>query len=104
MKAEVKKVMFVSKEDALKIMRKKYPELTNDLAYNPLPNSFEVTPTKARGHGADRAGDQGDRSSPGVDKIKYGQKTAHRILSVAQGDRVDLPRRGGGAARSRRRC
>jgi cell division transport system permease protein len=83
MQDEVKKVVFVSKEDALKIMRKKYPELTNDLAYNPLPNSVEVTPTKAEDT-AKIAQAIKAKKLEGVDKIKYGQKTAHRILSVAK--------------------
>ena len=37
---------FVSKEDALKTMEKKYPQLVENLPGNPLPRSFEVKPTK----------------------------------------------------------
>ena len=38
--------MFVSKEKALERMQKRYPKLTRDLPYNPLPDSLEITPTK----------------------------------------------------------
>ena len=37
---------FVSKEEALERMKKRYPELVKNLPYNPLPDSLEVTPTK----------------------------------------------------------
>ena len=76
-------IKFVSKQQALRIMSKKYPDLTRDLAYNPLPNSIEVTPN----HAEDTAKiAQAIRAKhfAGIDKIKYGQKTAHRILSVAK--------------------
>ena len=79
----VKKVNLVSKQKALEIMAKKYPDLTKDLAYNPLPNTLEVTPNKAEDTGA-IAQTITRRHLAGVDKIKYGQKTAHRILSVAK--------------------
>jgi cell division transport system permease protein len=83
MKTDVKSVKFVSKQQALVIMRKKYPELTNDLAYNPLPNSIEVTPQHAENTG--KIADALTAAHlPGVDKIKYGKQTAHRILSVAK--------------------
>ena len=79
----VQKVNFVSKQNALEIMAKKYPDLTKDLAYNPLPNTLEVTPKRAEDTGA-VAQLITKRHLVGVDKIKYGQKTAHRILSVAK--------------------
>jgi cell division protein FtsX len=40
-------VAFISKERALEIMRKRAPELTRDLASNPLPASFDVVPVRA---------------------------------------------------------
>ena len=79
----VQKVNFVSKQKALEIMAKKYPDLTKDLAYNPLPNTLEVTPKRAEDTSA-IAQLITKRHLVGVDKIKYGQKTAHRILSVAK--------------------
>src|SRR5437867_9711107 len=38
----VKKFTFVSSEQALATMRKKFPELVKNLSYNPLPDSFVV--------------------------------------------------------------
>jgi len=79
----VKTVEFVSKEKALTIMRRKYPELTNDLAYNPLPNSIEVTPKKAEDT-LSISQTIRTHTLPGVDKVKDGKNTATRILSVAK--------------------
>ena len=39
-------VTFISKADALAIMKKRAPELTANLASNPLPASFDVVPQK----------------------------------------------------------
>ena len=77
----VKQVAFVSKEEALTRMQKRYPQLVKNLAGNPLPASLEVTPTHAE------FADDIERSliphPPGVDRINYGKKTANRIISVA---------------------
>ena len=77
----VKQVAFVSKEEALSRMQKRYPQLVKNLAGNPLPASLEVTPTHAE------FADDIERSliphPPGVDRINYGKKTANRIISVA---------------------
>ena len=43
----VKKIKFVSRTEALAIMKKRFPDLTANLTYNPLPASYEVTPQKA---------------------------------------------------------
>jgi cell division transport system permease protein len=79
----IKRIKFVSKDAALKTMQKKYPDLTKDLAYNPLPNTLEVTPAKAEDTPVIAQKIQAAHLA-GVDKVKYGQKTAHRILSVAR--------------------
>ena len=42
--ARVKSFKYVSENDALGRMRKRYPELVENLLYNPLPASFEVIP------------------------------------------------------------
>jgi cell division transport system permease protein len=77
----VKQVAFVSKEEALSRMQKRYPQLVKNLAGNPLPASLEVTPTHAE------FADDIERSliphPQGVDRINYGKKTANRIISVA---------------------
>jgi cell division transport system permease protein len=77
----VKDVKFVSKEEALQRMEKRYPQLVKNLAGNPLPASLEVTPTHA-----EFADDIELSLLPhplGVDRINYGKKTANRIISVA---------------------
>jgi cell division transport system permease protein len=79
----IKNLNFVNKQKALRIMQKKYPDLTKDLAYNPLPNTLEITPKRAEDTSVIAQKIQAAHL-PGVDKIKYGQKTAHRILSVAK--------------------
>ncbi len=77
---ETKTVHFVSKEDAWVIMQKKYPDLTQNVVSNPLPNAFEVTPKNA-----DQVGALAARLDPppaGVDKVDYAQKKTERILAV----------------------
>src|SRR6185503_8807689 len=43
---KVKSVKFVSKVDALEIMKKRSPELVAQLPGNPLPDAFEITPKR----------------------------------------------------------
>ena len=78
----VKSVQFVSKEEALDRMRKKYPQMTASLPGNPLPASLEVEPQRAE------YADDIDRllqpKPDGVGSVKYGKKTAKRIISVAK--------------------
>jgi cell division transport system permease protein len=77
---ETKNVVFVSKEDAWEIMTKKYPELTEGAASNPLPASFEVTPKAA-----EQVSVIADKLEPlpaGVDKIDYAEKKTERIIAV----------------------
>ena len=69
----VKEATFVSKEQALEIMRKRSPELVKDLTYNPLPNAFEVTPKARRGRRGDRR-DLRLQNSAGVEKVDYGER------------------------------
>src|SRR5438093_4583411 len=40
--AHIKKYRFISRERALVDMKKKFPELVKNLAYNPLPASYEI--------------------------------------------------------------
>jgi cell division transport system permease protein len=77
---ETKSVVFVSKEEALKKMKEKYPELTQNLSSNPLPPAFEVTPQDA-----DQVKALADKLQPlpaGVDKVDYAEKKTQRILAV----------------------
>jgi len=78
----VKSVTFVSKEKALKIMERKYPDLVRNIPNNPLPDSEEVVPQKGE-YVASIAASL--RPLPaGVQNVRYGQKTANRILRVAK--------------------
>jgi cell division transport system permease protein len=79
--AQVKSWKFVPKEVALERMKKRYPELTQDLPYNPLPDSLEITPTKAE-FIDDVA--QSLRPLPaGVAGIETGKRLSSKVLQVA---------------------
>jgi cell division transport system permease protein len=78
----VRTVRYVSKEEALKRMQKKYPELTESLPGNPLPRSFEVKPTK--GEHVEAISASLEPLPPGVDKVTFAKKTAKRVLQVAR--------------------
>jgi len=77
---ETKTVVFVSKEEAIKVMKAKYPQLTDGLVGNPLPDAFEVTPNDADQVSA--LAHRLDPLPPGVEKVDYAQKKTERILSV----------------------
>jgi cell division transport system permease protein len=79
---KVKSVAFVTKEEALDRMRKQNPDLVRDLAYNPLPDAFEVQPVK--GEYTKEIAQTLEPTLPGLEKVTYGEKTANRILRVAR--------------------
>ncbi len=79
---KVKTATFVGKEQALERMRKQNPELVQDLAYNPLPDAYEVQPVK--GEYTQEIAQSLEPKPPGVEKVTYGEKTANRILKVAR--------------------
>jgi cell division transport system permease protein len=79
---EVKSVKFVSKEEALRIMERRTPELVKGVSSNPLPHSFEVTPRNADQVHTISAAIR-DSKLPGVQKVRDGEKVADRILKVA---------------------
>src|SRR3954447_7267795 len=80
----IKKVVFVSKEEAQKLMERKFPKLyATPLPSNPLPDSWEVTPTKAEftpvlGREIQQA------HYAGVDDVRWGSETAKRVLTIAE--------------------
>jgi cell division transport system permease protein len=78
----VKSFTFVSSADALEEMRKKYPELTRDLARNPLPPSYRIEPRRAED--AEKIAAMFDPPPPGIEQVKYGEKKAKRVLQVAK--------------------
>jgi cell division transport system permease protein len=75
-------VGFVSKEEALQRMKKQNADLVKDLAYNPLPDAFEVQPVK--GEYTKEIAQTLEPRPPGLEKVTYGEKTANRILKVAR--------------------
>lgn len=79
---EVKDAQFVSKDEALRIQAERTPELTRNLASNPLPASFKVTPH--RGEDVAKIAAQFEPAPPGVEKVNYGKKEADRVLQVAK--------------------
>ena len=83
---QVESVRFVSKEEALEIMRERTPELVEGVASNPLPASFEVTPRRAEdvsviARAIERAKRNGTLAA--VENVNYGKKMAERILRLA---------------------
>ena len=78
----VKRVDFVSKQEALQEMKRKHPEEVGALPTNPFPNALTIVPNK---------GDDVEkvaalfRADPtlGIDKVDYGKKTTHKVLRLA---------------------
>jgi|tagenome__1003787_1003787.scaffolds.fasta_scaffold20977448_4 cell division transport system permease protein len=74
-------VRFISKGAAYKKMKKEHPEIMGELSTNPLPDSLAVTAL----HGEDTAKIAASLKPPppGVEDVKYGQKTTSRVLQLA---------------------
>ncbi|HEX3686393.1 MAG TPA: permease-like cell division protein FtsX [Gaiellaceae bacterium] len=95
---QVKRIRFVSKDEALALERKRHPELVAGLPGNPLPNAFKVIPRRAED--IDAISTQlGTEKPKGVETIcppAPGSKASatgigescsqisHRVLSVAR--------------------
>jgi cell division transport system permease protein len=77
----VASVDYISKEQAILIMRKKQPDLVKNLPNNPLPDAFKVHPK--RGEDVVAIANSLNPLPPGVENINFGKKTATRILRVA---------------------
>ena len=76
-------ITFITKERALEIMRKRNPELTANLASNPLPASFDVVPTRGEDTEAIAISLQKARLAA-VDTVRYGKEVSQRILQIAR--------------------
>ena len=74
---------FISKAKALDIMRKRAPELTANLASNPLPRSFDVTPKRGEDTQEIALKLQGAKLR-GVDEVRWGKEVSQRILQIAR--------------------
>jgi len=85
----VKLTTFVSKQEAEKQMRKKFPDLySTPLPGNPLPDSWVVTPTKGEytpvvGAAIRRANYPGVEQ-PAAQGVQWGAQTAKRVLTIAE--------------------
>ena len=89
--SRVKTATFVSKEAAFKAQAKKLPELYANVPSNPLPDSWLVKPRNP--NDAPKIGreiqaavqDTAQKASwPGVNDVKWGDKTTKRVLTVAE--------------------
>jgi cell division transport system permease protein len=79
---EVKEIKFVSKEEAIDIMRRRSPELVENVSSNPLPHSLEITPQRAED--VSTIANRLERADlAGIEKVSYAKKVAERILRVA---------------------
>jgi cell division transport system permease protein len=80
---EVRSVKFVSKQEALQIMKRRSPELVEQISSNPLPHAFEVAPRRAED--VRELSDQiRGAGLPGVEKVRDGEKVADSILNAAK--------------------
>ena len=77
----VESIEYISKEQAMEIMRKKQPELARNVPSNPLPDAFKVHPK--RGEDVVAIANSLNPLPAGVENINFGKKTATRILRVA---------------------
>ena len=74
---------FIDKDEALQIARKKFPELTENLASNPLPASFDVTPKRGEDTEEIALGVKGQKLAA-VDEVRWGKEVSRRILQIAR--------------------
>lgn len=77
---------YVSKQDALEVMRKrlKDPTILEELPSNPFPASFNIRPTDPERADAIIASIRRDAALDPEDGIAYGKATADRLLEVAR--------------------
>jgi cell division transport system permease protein len=76
-------ITYISKADALAIMRKRSPELTQNLASNPLPASFDVVPNKGEDTEAIAHEVQSSKLTA-VGEVRWGKEVSKRILQIAR--------------------
>ncbi len=80
-------ITFISKAEALRIMRKRSPELTENLASNPLPASFDVVPIKGEDTEVIAKSLQTSKLAA-IDDIRWGKEVSQRILAIARAMQV----------------
>jgi cell division transport system permease protein len=77
----VGKLDFVSKEEALKIMRKAHPDAVAALPANPFPDKLRVIPKK--GEYTEAIANSLQPKPDGVQEVSFGKKETHTILGFA---------------------
>ncbi len=76
-------VTYVSKEQALKVMKKRFPQMVEGLAYNPLPDSLQVQPKRGEDIDALYKSIVQPKLPLGVAKVEDAKQKSHAILRVA---------------------
>jgi cell division transport system permease protein len=76
-------IKYVSKEQGLKIMAKRSPDLVKNLTSNPLGDSLAVTPNRAENVDKLYNSIVLPRKPKGVDKVLDGKQVSHSILRFA---------------------
>ncbi len=79
---EVRTIEFVSKDDALRLMKERHPELTKNLTSNPFGHAFTVKPHRAED--VEAIANRLDPVPAGVHKVDYQEKTTERVLEFAK--------------------
>ena len=80
---KVKSAEFVSKAEALQIMRQRRPDLVDNLVSNPLPDKFDITPRSGDDVKA-VAADLRKAKLSGVERIRDGEQISARVLTAAK--------------------
>ncbi len=79
---EVEKVVYVSPDEALALMKKEHPDLFEvPLPTNPLPPALKVTPRDAEQ--VEVVAQRLEPPPAGVEQVNYGKKQTDRVLKVA---------------------
>jgi cell division transport system permease protein len=76
-------VTYISKEEALQNMKRKYPELVKNLTSNPFPDTLQVSPSRAEDVDKLYQSLVLPHKPAGVDTVHDGKQVSHRILQVA---------------------
>jgi cell division transport system permease protein len=76
-------ITYISKEQALQNMKRKYPELVKNLTSNPFPDTLQVSPSRAEDVDKLFSSLVKPHKAPGVDTVHDGKQVSHRILQVA---------------------
>ena len=76
-------VVYISKQQALEIEKKRDPELVANLATNPLPDSLQLTPNRAENVDKLYNSIVQPKIPSFIQKVNDGKRLSHRILEVA---------------------